>query len=135
MAQVCNLVWTTPTTSQQVFLNQERVFPSSYDAGAWVLDTGATNHMTGCREALSTLDESVRGAVCFGDGLKVEIRGIGAVTITGKSHDHQVLTEVYYIPALKCNIVSLGQLEDGGCRVEIDNGAMEVFEHRQTQCQ
>jgi hypothetical protein len=73
--------------------------------------------MTGCRASLTNLDESVRGAVRFGDGSKVEICGIGAVTISSKNSDHKVLSEVYYIPSLRCNIVSLGQLEEGGCRV------------------
>ena len=128
MAQVSNVVRTATMSSQHVFLNQEHVLPSSFEAGSWILDTGATNHMTGYRESLATLDESVRGAVRFGDGSKVEIRRIGAVTIAGKNQDHRVLTEVYYIPSLKCNIVSLGQLEEAGCRVEIDKGVMEVFE-------
>ena len=114
-----------------MFLNQVRVFPSTYDAGAWVLDTGATNHMTGCRESLASLDESVRGAVRFGDGSRVEICGIGAVTIAGKNTDHRVLTDVYYIPSLRCNIVSLGQLEEAGCRVEIDKGVLVVLERKQ----
>jgi len=131
VAQVSNVVRTATTSSQHVFLNQERVLPSSYEAGSWILDTGATNHMTGCRESLATLDESVRGAVRFGDGSKVEIHGIGAVTIARKNQDHRVLMEVYYIPSLKCNIVSLGQLEEAGCRVEIDKGVMEVFERQQ----
>jgi hypothetical protein len=61
------------------------VFPARYDAGAWVLNTGATNHMIGCRASLVTLDESVRGAVHFGDGSMVEICGIGAVTIASKN--------------------------------------------------
>ena len=107
------------------------MFPSKYEQGAWVLDTGATNHMTGCRNSLSSLDESVRGAVRFGDGSTVEICGIGAVTISGRNDEHRVLTEVYYIPSLRCNIVSIGQLEEGGCRVEIDKGAMEVFDREQ----
>jgi hypothetical protein len=87
--------------------------------------------MTGSRESLTNLDESVHGAVRFGDGSKVEICGIGAVTIAGRVHDHRVLSEVYYIPSLKCNIISLGQLEEGGCRVEIDDSIMQVFERRQ----
>jgi hypothetical protein len=86
--------------------------------------------MTGCRESLATLDETVRGAVRFRDGLKVEIHRIGAVTIIEKNQDHRVLIEVYYIPSLKCNIVSLGQLEKARCHVEIDKGVMEVFEHQ-----
>ena len=80
---------------------------------------------------MATLDESVWGAVRFGDGPTVEIHGIGAVAIVGKNDDHRVLTEVYFILSLKCNIVSLGQLEEGGCRVEVDHGVMTVFERRQ----
>lgn len=71
------------------------------------------------------------GAVHFGDGSTMEIQGIGVVAISGRNQEHHVLTEVYFIPSLKCNIVSLGQLEEAGCRVEIDNGIMEVFERGQ----
>lgn len=65
----------------------------------------------------------------------VEIHGIGAVTITGKNQDHRVLTEVYYILSLKCNIVILGQLEEGGCCIEIDDSVLKVFERRQAMNQ
>lgn len=108
VARVCNLMCTTARSAQRVFLNQEHVFPVEYDDGVWVLDTGATNHMTGCRESLSSLDESVHGVVRFKDGSMVEIHGISAVTIAGKNNEHRVLSKVYYIPSLKCNIVSLG---------------------------
>jgi len=128
VAQVCNVLRASGTGGSGLFQNQERVFPVKYDEGAWVLDTGATNHMTGCRASLADLDESVRGAVRFGDGSTVEICGIGAVTMAGKNQEHRVLTEVYFIPSLRCNIVSLGQLEEAGCRVEIDKGVLEVFE-------
>lgn len=121
----------TNTSAQRVFLNQERMLPSRYEEGAWVLDTGAMNHMTGCRASLASLDESVRGAVQFGDGSTVEICGVCAVIIVGRNQDHRVLTEVYYIPSLKCNIVSLGQLEEGGCRIEIDGGVLKVYERRE----
>ena len=131
VAQVCSVVKAPSVSAQKVFLNQERVFPTEYHEGAWILDTGATNHMTGCREALVSLDKFVRGAVRFGDGSTVEIQGVGAVALTGKHDEHGVLTDVYFIPSLKCNIVSLGQLEEAGCRVEIDNGIMKVFEKRQ----
>jgi len=67
--------------------------------------------------------------VKFGDGSTVEIYGVGAVTIAGKNQEHRVLTEVYYIPSLRCNIVSLGQLEEAGCRIEIGKGVLKVFDH------
>lgn len=88
VAHVCNIKRLSTPVTQHVFLNQERVFPAEYHEGAWVLDTGATNHMTGRREAMATLDEMVQGAVKFGDGSTVEIHGIGAVTIAGKNNDH-----------------------------------------------
>ncbi|CAA0814359.1 Unknown protein [Striga hermonthica] len=45
----------------------------------WYLDSGASNHMTGSKEAFSELDDGVTGTVKFGDGSKVEIRGRGTV--------------------------------------------------------
>lgn len=61
------------------------VAQAEYDKRAWVLDTGSTNHMTGCRASLATLDKTVCGAVRFGDGSMVEICGVGAVMIAGRN--------------------------------------------------
>lgn len=88
-------VWTVVTTSQHVFLNQEHMLLMTYNEGTWVLDTWATTHMTRYRSSLSSLDESVRGAMRFGDRCKMEIHGIDAMTIASKDQDHKVLTEVY----------------------------------------
>ena len=82
----------------------------------WVLDTGASNHMMGTRTTLTQLDEGVHGTVRFGDGSRVEIHGAGSVVMQGHHQQHKVLTDVYYIPKLKSNIVSLGQLEEKGSR-------------------
>ena len=64
----------------------------------------------------------------FGDGSHVAIEGIGSVVLQSKNDGHKVLTEVYYIPKLKSNIVSLGQLEEGGCKVVLENGFCSVFD-------
>ena len=39
----------------------------------WYLDFGASNHMTGSKEAFSELDGSMTGTVKFGDGSRVAI--------------------------------------------------------------
>jgi hypothetical protein len=98
------------TTHQVVHLNEKKVFPvdRDEDKNVWVLDTGASNHMMGRCEALASLDTSVRGTVSFGDSSLVEIEGIRSVVLQTKKEGHKVLTEVYYIPKLKSNIVSLG---------------------------
>jgi hypothetical protein len=57
--------------------------------------------------------------MCFGDGSLIEIEGIRLFMLQTKKDRHKVLTEVYFIPKLKSNIVSLGQLEEGGCKIVI----------------
>jgi len=117
-------------TRQVVHLHEKKVHPDESDEAGdvWVLDTGASNHMTGHREALASLDTSVRGTVRFGDGSLVEIEGISSVVLQSKAKGHKVLTEVYFIPKLKSNIVSLGQLEEGGCKIVIEKGFCNVFD-------
>jgi hypothetical protein len=97
-----------------------------------VLDTGASNHMTGWREALASLDMTVRVTVRFGDGSLVEIEGISPVMLQMKQVGHKVLTEVYFIPKLKSNIVSLGQLEEGGYEIVIKKGFCNVYDTKHT---
>jgi hypothetical protein len=121
-------------TEEVVHLNEKKVFPaeSDDDKDAWVLDTGASNHMTGRREALVSLDTTVRGTVRFGDGSLVEIEGIGSVMLQTKTKGHKVLTEVYFIPKMRSNIVSLGQLEEVGCKIVIEDGFCNVFDVNRT---
>jgi hypothetical protein len=97
--------------SQVIHLSEDKVVPVICPDGVWVLDTGASNHMTGTKSALSQLDDTVSGSVRFGDGSIVRICGLGSVVMNTRQGDHKVLTSVYYIPQLKSNIISLGQLE------------------------
>jgi hypothetical protein len=46
-------------------------------------------------------------------------------TCTG---DHHVLTEVYFISKQRSNIISLGQLDDIGCKYSAEDGVMTVLD-------
>jgi hypothetical protein len=94
----------------------------------WCLDTGATHHMTGRREFFTELDSSVRGSVKFGDASGVEIKGADSVVFTTASGEHKLLTGVYYIPALRNSIISLGQLDENGSCVEVEHGVMRFWD-------
>jgi hypothetical protein len=49
-----------------------------------------------------------------------------------RSQGHKVLTDVYYIPELRSNIVSLGQLEEKGFKYVGENGRLCVYDQERT---
>jgi hypothetical protein len=116
-----------------VDIKEEKVFAQlgprvDREPNRWVLDSGATNHMTGARGAFAELDRGIHGIVCFGDGSVVEIEGGGTVVFNCKNEEHHALTGVYYITRLTADIISLGQLEEVGCRIVMDASVLKIFE-------
>ena len=64
----------------------------------WYLDTGCSSHMCGDKSAFSTLDESFRDNVKFGDNSKVSVMGKGQVTIQTKGNITQTIFNVLFVP-------------------------------------
>ncbi|KAJ1282550.1 hypothetical protein BS78_03G060800 [Paspalum vaginatum] len=92
-----------------VHIDEPRVFvqlcdKEKGDRTRWILDTGATNHMTVVRAAFSELDTNVRGSVRFGDGSAADIEGRGTVLLRCRTGEHRALSGVYHIPQLTANI-------------------------------
>lgn len=108
-----------------MLINEEKVTPKLNEIGRvkqtesnlWYLDNGASNHMTGQRSKFRILDENVTGQVKFGDGSLVSIKGKGSIALKCKNGEEKVLEDVYFIPSLCSNIISLGQLSEEGNQV------------------
>ena len=98
------------------------------DSQVWYLDNGASNHMTGQRGKFKELDERVTGKVRFGDGSTVTIEGKGSVAFQCKNGEERILQEVYFIPNLCNNIISLGQLSEAGNKVILEGDYLWVYE-------
>jgi hypothetical protein len=116
----------------QIFLNEEKaIVTPTLDGGGqgWFLDTGAMNHMTGAADAFAVLDRSVAGKVRFADGSVVDIHGRGTVVFTVDKGGHRAFTDVFFIPALRSSIVSLGQLDESCYDVRIRRGLLTVRDH------
>jgi hypothetical protein len=76
----------------------------------WYLDSGCSNHMCGVKEWFHELDTKFRETVRLGDNSQMNVMGKGNVKFQLNGIT-QVITAVYYIPDLKNNLLSIGQLQ------------------------
>lgn len=82
--------------------------------------------MTGNVNFFSNIDNNIKGRVKFRDGSYVNIVGKGSITFIGKTGERRTLNDIYYIPELKHNIISLGQTTEGGCEINMKGDALTL---------
>ena len=73
----------------------------------WFLDSGCSNHMTGNIALFSMLDQSVKSQVTLGTDNKVYVMGKGEVKVLTKKGEKKIIADVYYVPGMKCNLLSI----------------------------
>ena len=76
----------------------------------WFLDSGCSNHMTENISMFSILDENLKSQVTLGTDSKVSVMGKGRVGVLTKKAERKTISDVYYVPGMKRNLLSIGQL-------------------------
>lgn len=119
--------------NEVVYLNEQKVNPNVFETdrdavNVWYLDNGASNHMSGNRSFFHKLDETITGKVRFGDDSRIDIRGKGSIRFVFEDGEKKVLNNVYYIPGLRSNIVSLGQATEVGYEVRMKDNTLSLFD-------
>lgn len=92
----------------------------------WFFDSGCSNHMSGDLSKFSQLDDKYQHSVKLGNNYKMKIHGKGRVKLCVNGIKH-ILTDVFYVPGLTNNLLSVGQLQERGIGVLMQSGKCKVY--------
>jgi len=70
--------------------------------------------MTCNKNLISYLDGSITIEITLGDHSCIKVEGKGIIPILTKHNQHEYIPGVYYVPNLKHNLISVGQLMEHG---------------------
>jgi hypothetical protein len=103
------------------------------DSDIWVIDEGASRHMTGYREHLTDLvEKESRLHVVLGDNARYTVKGVGSSSFQLDFDIPLQLSEVLYVPGMKRILVSVSALEDKGYKVIFSEGKVLAW-HKNSQ--
>ena len=118
-----------------VYLNEKNCNPEKYESNTdaddiWYLDNGASNHMTGDKRYFSSMDNTITGKVRFGDDSRVDIMGKGTISFIDMNGEAMKMTDVYFIPDLRSNVISLGQATESGCDIRLRGDHLTMHDQK-----
>ena len=80
------------------------------------MDTGYSNHMSGCKSSFSYLNEDFHSTVSFGDCSSIKVMGKGDVRIKTKNGFVETISNMLYVPDLKKQFIKCGSIiREGLC--------------------
>lgn len=100
------------------------------DEQVWFLDFGCSNHMSGNKNWFIDLDNNFRQNVKLGDDRRMVVEGKGSLRLQING-SVQTITSVYYVPGLKNNLLIVGQLQQRGLRIIIEDDMCEIWHKKQ----
>lgn len=98
------------------------------DDNAWIIDNGASRHMTRESVKIHTLSkEPSSHALELGDNNNYAVKGMGSTSLKLKNRENIHLNNILYVPGSKKNLLSFSFLCDKGERVAFVYGKFLVL--------
>jgi hypothetical protein len=108
---------------QTKFLLVSQTSLGTISVGAWLIDSGATCHMTGARELFESFTESDSDVhVELGMGTKHAVKGSGIVPFQMESGGMLRVMDVLWVPELRRSVLSVSTIEKKGFDVLFQDG-------------
>ncbi|XP_047181944.1 uncharacterized protein LOC124848335, partial [Vigna umbellata] len=97
------------------------------ESTVWYLDSGCSTHMTGRKDWFVKIQGVEHGKIRFADNSSLEAEGSGRVVLRGVDGREVVIEEVMYVPGLKTNLLSLGQLLQKKYMMKMEDNCLSIF--------
>ena len=92
---------------------------------SWIMDSGASFHACHQKEVMQNFRHCT-GKVKLADNKTLDITRVGNVSVKTTLGTNWILKDVKFIPDLKRMLISVGQLDDEGHRIEFGDGQWKV---------
>jgi hypothetical protein len=96
------------------------------DHDVWLIDSGASYHMTPHREWFSEYEKYDGGDVFLGDDSTAKILGRGRVKLMLKDGRIRTLPGVLHIPKLARSLISISKLDDAGVKTVFEKNTCKM---------
>ena len=96
----------------------------------WHIDSGCSNHMTGDKNYFVTIDQNVKTLIKLGDGQKEDVAGKGTIAVKTKNGSSKLIHEVFYVPRLAQNLLSVCQLIKKSYMVKFEKNKCQMIKIR-----
>lgn len=91
----------------------------------WFVDSGFSNHMCGLKDKFKELEEFHK-MVRLKDNKVIQVEGKGIVAVQTSHGKIKLIYDVYFVPNLAHNLLSVGQLMTSGYSILFNNGLCAI---------
>jgi hypothetical protein len=100
----------------------------THGSDTWLIDSGASKHMTSYKDSLSKLvQKDSPHKVKLSDDYQYPIKGVGEASYRLDSGKPMKMKDVLYVPGLKKNLLSISALDEKGFRVAFIDGEVLMW--------
>jgi hypothetical protein len=118
--------FTKPSTEEPNLFDVALCSLDLEQADSWIVDSGAAKHVTGSREVFDTLAQtSGSNAMQTASGHVLPVEGTGTVNLSTSGEIK--MNNVYYMPGLTSNLMSVGCMADKGFILVFDKEQCLVY--------
>ncbi|KAL2232747.1 UNVERIFIED_CONTAM: hypothetical protein Sindi_1454700 [Sesamum indicum] len=125
--------WNKEANYAEVEEDEDELLLMAYDelhenkgSDVWFLDLGCSNHMCGNQGMFSSSDTTFSHTVKLGNNTKMKVIGKGVVKLVLKGISY-IIGDVYCVPELQNNLLSVGQLQEKGLGLLFKDGLCSIY--------